>query len=72
LYARQAAVMRRLSLFQLICIAHLAFSVRVVGYTLMPAAWLVIFLEPLHGVTFACYQMVCMRMVERERVLPFS
>lgn len=35
-------------------ISALAYTTRVVGYTLVPNEWLVLVLEPLHGVTFAC------------------
>uniref|UniRef100_A0A7S2KQ61 Major facilitator superfamily associated domain-containing protein n=1 Tax=Leptocylindrus danicus TaxID=163516 RepID=A0A7S2KQ61_9STRA len=39
-------------------IACLAYVTRVVGYTLIPSnhSYWVLFLEPLHGVTFACYR----------------
>ena len=33
--------------------AMLAYSSRVIGYTLVPKAWMVLLLEPLHGVTYA-------------------
>lgn len=40
----------------LLCIATLSYAVRVVGYTLIPKStdWEILFLEPLHGVTFGC------------------
>ena len=31
----------------------LSYSTRVIGYTLVPEAWMILLLEPLHGVTYA-------------------
>eukprot|EP00603_Paraphysomonas_imperforata_P001050 CAMPEP_0114446362 /NCGR_PEP_ID=MMETSP0103-20121206/19168_1 /TAXON_ID=37642 ORGANISM="Paraphysomonas imperforata, Strain PA2" /NCGR_SAMPLE_ID=MMETSP0103 /ASSEMBLY_ACC=CAM_ASM_000201 /LENGTH=310 /DNA_ID=CAMNT_0001618139 /DNA_START=195 /DNA_END=1127 /DNA_ORIENTATION=- len=40
----------------MLVISTLAYSIRVVGYTLVPESsnWMVLLLEPLHGVTFGC------------------
>lgn len=38
---------------KLMLVAAAAYVVRVVWYTIMPAAWTALFVEPLHGVTFA-------------------
>ena len=38
-------------------IAHVAYVIRVVGYTLIPNPWWLLLLEPLHGVTYACFQL---------------
>merc|ERR1711971_34869 len=35
--------------------AVVCYSVRVVGYTLVPKGAWILFFEPLHGITFACY-----------------
>ena len=34
-------------------LAMLAYSTRVIGYTLVPSSWMILLLEPLHGVTYA-------------------
>ena len=39
----------------LIAIAMGSFVVRVLGYTLVPSAFWMLFLEPLHGVTYSCF-----------------
>jgi MFS family permease len=38
-------------------IAHVAYVIRVVGYTIVPNPWWLLLLEPLHGVTYACFQL---------------
>ena len=39
----------------LIAIAIGSFAVRVLGYTIVPSAGWMLFLEPLHGVTYSCF-----------------
>lgn len=39
---------------QIFSAAAIGWVVRVVGYSLLPDPWLVLFLEPLHGFTFGC------------------
>ncbi|CAE8601263.1 unnamed protein product, partial [Polarella glacialis] len=39
----------------LIGIAMASFAIRVFGYTLVPNAWSILLLEPLHGVTYSCF-----------------
>lgn len=36
--------------------AALAYAFRAIGYSMVPSAWVALFLEPLHGVTFAALQ----------------
>ena len=51
-------LLRRLGAGSLLLIAGVSYIVRVIGYTLVPKGHiaLVLLLEPLHGVTFACAQ----------------
>ena len=56
IFAMAPKITKRFSHQTLLLIAHVAYIVRVVGYTFLPNPWLVLFLEPLHGVTYACFQ----------------
>ena len=51
----------------LLAISTLAYSIRVVGYTLVPASanWVVLFLEPLHGVTYGCLKIASVEFVSQ-------
>jgi len=46
-------IMKRTGPGNLQAVAMLAYATRVIGYTLVPSAWMVLLLEPLHGVTYA-------------------
>ena len=52
---------------KLLAISTLSYSVRVFGYTLVPksANWMVLFMEPLHGVTFSCMKMASVEYVSQ-------
>jgi hypothetical protein len=56
----------------LLLLAGLGYIVRVLGYTCIPAGHMayVLFLEPLHGVTYACSQMAAVDFVARR--MPFG
>lgn len=51
----------------LLAISTLAYAIRVVGYTLVPksANWLILLLEPLHGVTFGCLKIASVEFVSQ-------
>lgn len=59
IFAVSEKVMKCLSPMQLMICAHLAYVVRVFGYTFVPSSMpgLVLLFEPLHGVTYALYQL---------------
>jgi len=44
---------RRIGYIKMLMISMLSYSTRVIGYTLVPEAWMILLLEPLHGVTYA-------------------
>jgi hypothetical protein len=54
IFARAGALLTRFGASRLLCVACLAYSTRVVGYTVVPSPWFVLCLEPLHGVTYSC------------------
>ena len=55
IFAISEKIVPKLGPTVLIAIAMASFVVRVLGYTIVPgAAWL-LFLEPLHGVTYSCF-----------------
>jgi predicted MFS family arabinose efflux permease len=59
IFAYSPQIMKKVSATQLMMIAHAAYCVRVVGYTFIGNfghGWILL-LEPLHGVTFACFQL---------------
>jgi MFS family permease len=58
-------ILNRFSPFTLLVVAHVAYAVRVFGYTLITASWQVLLLEPLHGVTYACYAMSSVTILAR-------
>jgi MFS family permease len=51
----------------MLAISTMAYSVRVVGYTLIPQSsnWMILFLEPLHGVTFGCLKISSVEFVSQ-------
>lgn len=51
------SVLNRFTHLQLLMLAHVAYVVRVLGYSLVTAPWMVLLVEPLHGVTYAFYQL---------------
>lgn len=59
IFAFAPRITKSLSTLQMLLIAHIAYIVRAVGYTFIPVdnPWLVLLLEPLHGVTYAFFQM---------------
>jgi len=54
IFAYASPLLKRFGAPRLLVIAAFAYVTRVVGYTFVPNKWLVLALEPLHGVTFAC------------------
>ena len=60
LFALSDKIMKRFTTTQLMVVAHLAYVLRVFGYTWIPTdmPYLILLLEPLHGVTYALKQMV--------------
>uniref|UniRef100_A0A7S2FU78 Major facilitator superfamily associated domain-containing protein n=1 Tax=Florenciella parvula TaxID=236787 RepID=A0A7S2FU78_9STRA len=54
--------------------AILCYSTRVVGYTMVPPShgWLVLILEPLHGITYACSKTALIEFVARETEMGFE
>ena len=50
-------IVKKVSNQTLMGIAHIAYVCRVVGYTVIPNPWWLLVLEPLHGVTYACFQL---------------
>jgi hypothetical protein len=58
-------ILNKTSSFTLLMVAHVAYSVRVFGYTLITAPWQVLLLEPLHGVTYACYALSSVTLLAR-------
>jgi hypothetical protein len=57
IFAYGTPLLERLGSPALLGLAALAYVTRVVGYTLVPSPWLLLALEPLHGVTFSCFKM---------------
>ena len=59
LFAMSDKIMSRFSTRQLMAVAHVAYVVRVFGYTFIPPdmSGLILLFEPLHGVTYALKQM---------------
>lgn len=58
-------IMNRVSLHNMNVIAALAYCVRVVTYTLInsDSQWLLLSVEPLHGVTFALHKLSCLHYI---------
>lgn len=52
-YAQMSRMLQHISASRAMGIAALAYAVRVIGYTMVPVPWLVLFFEPLHGLMFA-------------------
>lgn len=50
------AIIQRVGCTWMLILGQLAFAIRVVGYTMVSSAWWILFLEPLHGVTFSLVQ----------------
>ena len=67
LFAMSDKIMKKFSTTQLMVVAHLAYGLRVFGYTWIPSEmpYLILLLEPLHGVTFALKQLVSVTVVAR-------
>ena len=65
-------LLRRTSSEFLLVLAACSYIIRVVGYSLLPAGHvvLVLLLEPLHGVTFACAQMSTVHFVASNPGMP--
>eukprot|EP00472_Partenskyella_glossopodia_P011697 CAMPEP_0197537298 /NCGR_PEP_ID=MMETSP1318-20131121/56438_1 /TAXON_ID=552666 /ORGANISM="Partenskyella glossopodia, Strain RCC365" /LENGTH=534 /DNA_ID=CAMNT_0043095433 /DNA_START=159 /DNA_END=1763 /DNA_ORIENTATION=+ len=57
LFANGKWLLRHTGIFSLMIISMMAYSTRVVGYTFLPDPMLMLTLEPLHGVTYACMQL---------------
>ena len=59
IFAFAPRITKSLSTLQMLLIAHVAYIVRAIGYTCIPVdhPWLVLLFEPLHGVTYAFFQM---------------
>ncbi|CAK9081344.1 unnamed protein product [Durusdinium trenchii] len=55
IFAFSEKLLPRLGPTILIAIAMGSFVVRVLGYTIVPSAGWMLFLEPLHGVTYSCF-----------------
>ncbi|GMH57772.1 hypothetical protein TL16_g02784 [Triparma laevis f. inornata] len=53
LFHYASALENRIGYKNMQLVAMLAYSLRVIGYTLVPQAWMILLLEPLHGVTYA-------------------
>jgi hypothetical protein len=49
-----APLLKRCGANSLMAVSAAAYVIRVLGYTVVPNHWLVLTLEPLHGVTYAC------------------
>ena len=67
LFAMSDKIMSRFTTTQLMVVAHLAYVLRVFGYTWIPTTmpYLILLLEPLHGVTYALKQMVSVTVLAR-------
>ena len=67
LFALSDKILTKFSTTQLIVVAHVAYVVRVFGYTFIPdnAPALVLLFEPLHGVTYALKQMVSVTLLAK-------
>jgi PPP family 3-phenylpropionic acid transporter len=67
LFAMSDKIMKRFTTTQLMVIAHLAYVIRVFGYTFIPEDMpgLILLLEPLHGVTYALKQMCSVTVLAR-------
>ncbi|GAB5355164.1 hypothetical protein AAMO2058_000182600 [Amorphochlora amoebiformis] len=50
------SLFERFGVVPLIVIAQVAYAIRALGYTLFDNPWLVLAVEPLHGVTYACFK----------------
>ena len=48
----------------LLAMACLCYTTRVIGYTLVPNGWYVLFLEPLHGITYSCAKTAAVHFVQ--------
>lgn len=49
-----APLLKQCGANSLLAVSAIAYVIRVLGYTLVSNQWLVLTLEPLHGVTYAC------------------
>ena len=63
LFALSGRALKKFGVRGLIIIAHIAYVVRAVGYTLFEDAWLVLTVEPMHGVTYACAQIAMVHLI---------
>ena len=74
LFALSDKILTQFSTTQLIVVAHVAYVVRVFGYTFIPenAPALVLLFEPLHGVTYALKQMVSVTLLAKYAPLGFK
>lgn len=63
IFALGESLVPKLGPVVLISIAMASFAVRVLGYTLVPSAALLLFLEPLHGVTYSCFTLATVHYV---------
>lgn len=54
LFAQAPNLLRRYGASTLLVIGSIAYVIRVVGYAAAGNTWVIVLLEPLHGVTFAC------------------
>ena len=65
LFAMGKSLLGYCGVMPLVLLAQTAYVVRAVGYTLVPNAWWVLALEPMHGVTYACYRIAAVHYLAR-------
>jgi hypothetical protein len=63
LFSRSKWLLENCGVSKLLVLAGLCYSFRVVGYTLCPGGWFVLFFEPMHGVTIAAWNTASVEMV---------
>ncbi len=65
-------LLQRMSCEALLVLAACSYIIRVVGYSLIPTGhvFLVLLLEPLHGITYACFQTSTVHFVATSRHMP--
>lgn len=65
LFAYAPRILSRLGESNVTIIGAFAFIIRMVGYCVIPSAWFVLFLEPLHGVTIATVECASVSFVSK-------